>query len=230
LPAGKDSNLNSGTPHRVVYGLDYLGQGRSWPIDSQDGNSENEKNLIYSVDTWTDQVIHFIEEVIIPNHYDASSESNKPSDFKLHLVGNSVGGLIAVLVALKRPDLVDSICLLNATPVWGLNLPGWSGHLPPPPIPRWIGRYLFDKIRERSTIEKYLSTAYANPYAFGDDLVSIMSCVAQNNAFCTNTFLIFSISLSQLDCTNKKLYRRKRWACCICIYSLGTTGDLSRSK
>jgi len=179
LPAGKDSNLNSGTPHRVVYGLDYLGQGRSWPIDSQDGNSENEKNLIYSVDTWTDQVIHFIEEVIIPNHYDASSESNKPSDFKLHLVGNSVGGLIAVLVALKRPDLVDSICLLNATPVWGLNLPGWSGHLPPPPIPRLIGRYLFDKIRERSTIEKYLSTAYANQNAFGDDLVSIMSCVAQ---------------------------------------------------
>jgi pimeloyl-ACP methyl ester carboxylesterase len=161
----------------TVYGVDYLGQGRSWPMDCQDGNSENEKNVIYSIDTWADQVVHFIEEVIIPNHRQRIAENGADltSNTKVHLVGNSVGGLIAVLIALKRPELIESICLLNATPVWGLNLPGWSGHLPPPPIPRWIGRYLFDRIRERNTIEKYLLNAYANPSAFGDELVRISS-------------------------------------------------------
>ena len=47
-----------------MYGIDYLGQGRSWPIDCNDGNSESEAGLIYSVDTWADQVIAFINEVI----------------------------------------------------------------------------------------------------------------------------------------------------------------------
>jgi len=175
LKAGDDSDT---IPHRVVYGVDYLGQGKSWPINCQDGNSENEKNLIYSVDTWTEQIIHFIEEIIIPNYCAAvESKPQKEGDCKIHLVGNSVGGLIAVLVALKRPELIDSICLLNATPVWGLNLPGWSGHLPPPPIPRWIGRYLFDIIRDRGTIHKYLIAAYANANAFGDDLVRMNASI-----------------------------------------------------
>ena len=176
LSAQTGPNPNSDIyKYRVVYGVDYLGQGRSWPIECDDGNSVNEKDVIYSIDTWIDQIIHFIEEVIVPNHNECkiNNEIRKRGDFKMHLVGNSVGGLIAVLIALKRPDLIDSVCLLNATPIWGLNLPGWSGHLPPPPIPRWIGRYLFDKIRERRTIEKYLSTAYSNPTAFGDDLACI---------------------------------------------------------
>ena len=36
---------------RLVYGIDYLGQGRSWPKGCQDGNSESEKGLIYSAET-----------------------------------------------------------------------------------------------------------------------------------------------------------------------------------
>ena len=55
--------------------------------------------------------------------------------------------------------------------MWGLNLPGWSGHLPPPFIPRKIGRYLFDRIRDLNTIERYLENAYSNRSAFEDELV-----------------------------------------------------------
>ena len=149
---------------RKIYGIDYLGQGRSWPVDCDDGNSENEKGLIYSADMWADQIINFIETIILANH----------GNTKVNLVGNSVGGYLSVLLAAKRPDLIDSICLLNATPVWGLNLKGWSGHLPPPFIPRKIGRYLFDRIRDLGTIEKYLEAAYANRSAFDDTLVSFM--------------------------------------------------------
>lgn len=145
---------------RTVYGVDYLGQGRSWPIDCNDGNSENEKGLIYSIDMWTDQIIEFIESVIIPNH-----------TTKVHLIGNSVGGHLSAILAAKRPDLIESICLLNATPVWGLNLPFWNGQLPPPSIPRKIGRILFDKIRDLNTIEKYLDNAYFYRNAFDEELM-----------------------------------------------------------
>jgi pimeloyl-ACP methyl ester carboxylesterase len=111
-------------------------------------------------------VIRFIEEVIIPEH---TVDGVGPS--KVHLVGNSVGGHISAHVANQRPDLVSSVCLLNPTPVWGLNLPGWSGHLPAPKIPKAIGRYLFDRIRDLNTIEKYLEGAYSRNEAFDEKLV-----------------------------------------------------------
>ena len=36
---------------RLVYGIDYLGQGKSWPMECNDGDAECEKGLIYSADT-----------------------------------------------------------------------------------------------------------------------------------------------------------------------------------
>ena len=90
---------------------------------------------------------------------------------KVHLIGNSVGGHLSAILAAKRPDLIESICLLNATPVWGLNLPGWDGVLPPPFLPRKIGRYLFDRIRDLNTLEKYLVAAYYYRDAFDKKLI-----------------------------------------------------------
>eukprot|EP00980_Cylindrotheca_fusiformis_P001708 scaffold388_cov114-Cylindrotheca_fusiformis.AAC.17 len=150
-----------GDESQVVYCIDYLGQGASWPKDCQDGLSDNEKGLIYSAATWIDQLSTFIEEIILPEHPNG----------RVHVIGNSVGGYLAAHLACQRPDLIRSICLLNPTPVWGLNLPGWSGHLPAPKLPRAIGRYLFDKIRELDTIEKYLDNAYARKEAYDEELM-----------------------------------------------------------
>jgi pimeloyl-ACP methyl ester carboxylesterase len=36
---------------RVIYCVDYLGQGRSWPRNCQDGNSPSEHGLTYSAET-----------------------------------------------------------------------------------------------------------------------------------------------------------------------------------
>ena len=113
---------------------------------------------------WVDQIIAFIEEVVLPQEGGLHKQ--------IHLVGNSVGGHLAAYVAMRRPDLIKSICLLNPTPVWGLNLPGWSGHLPAPAIPRSIGRFLFDRIRDLKTIERFLEQTYARREAFTDELVS----------------------------------------------------------
>lgn len=90
---------------------------------------------------------------------------------RVHLVGNSVGGHLAAYVAVRRPDLISSICLLNPTPVWGLNLPGWSGHLPAPIIPKAIGRVLFDQIRDLKTIERFLEQTYSRRGAITEELV-----------------------------------------------------------
>lgn len=152
-----------------VYCLDYLGQGQSWPTDCDDGNSVSERGLRYCVYTWADQVATFIEEVILPG---AKSKY-------VHIVGNSLGGHIAVILAVRPGvrDCIASLVLLNATPVWGLNLPFWSGHLPPPLIPRIIGRILFDIIRDKKTIRKYLDSAYANSEAYDEELIQqIQSC------------------------------------------------------
>ena len=37
--------------NRLVYCIDYLGQGKSWPINCEDGMGPNEKGLIYSAET-----------------------------------------------------------------------------------------------------------------------------------------------------------------------------------
>mmetsp|Transcript_25935 Transcript_25935/g.62278 ORF Transcript_25935/g.62278 Transcript_25935/m.62278 type:complete len:469 (+) Transcript_25935:295-1701(+) len=141
----------------VLYGIDYLGQGKSWPTNCDDGNSSDESNLGYSADMWLDQLTGFIEEVIVPT----ASSSNK-----VHLVGNSVGGYLSTILACRHPHLVSSLALMNATPVWGLNLPGWDGRLPAPGFPKMVGRKMFDTIRNLDVIDKYLEAAYVHREAY----------------------------------------------------------------
>ena len=150
-----------GNDNHEIYCIDYLGQGRSWPLDCQDGEGPSEADLRYCGQTWVDQITAFIEEVVLA---DGNSE-------KVHIVGNSVGGHLAVFIAAQRPDLVESLALLNATPVWGLNLPGWNGKLPAPWFPKIVGRFLFDRIRDLQTIETYLEAAYFNRAAFDTKLI-----------------------------------------------------------
>lgn len=168
---------------RDIYSMDYLGQGDSWPIDCEDGNSKNEKGLRYCAETWLHQIVGFIEGSVVERS-------------KVHLVGNSVGGHLAVFVAAIRPDLVESVVLLNATPVWGLNLPFWSGHLPAPPIPKLVGRYLFDRIRDEATIREFLATTYSNREAYDDTLVQdVRRCTDNNGGHAAFSSILWSPSL-----------------------------------
>lgn len=154
----------------MIYGIDYLGQGNSWPTNcDDDGLSINECGLAYSADTWLEQLKGFIQEIVVPSCCNSSDDDEKHVglvDTRVHLVGNSVGGYLATMIAHRHPYLVSSLTLLNATPVWGLNLPGWDGKLPPPPFPRLLGRTLFESIRNEDVIDKYLEVAYVNREAF----------------------------------------------------------------
>ena len=141
---------------------------KSWPRECQDGDGPSEANLRYCGQTWVDQIIHFIEEVIFTRE---RSDGDGLLNRKVHIMGNSVGGHLAVFLAVQRPEYVESLALLNATPVWGLNLPGWNGRLPAPWLPKVVGRYLFDRIRDLQTIETYLEAAYFNRAAFDNSLI-----------------------------------------------------------
>ena len=138
-----------------IYAIDYLGQGKSWPANCDDGMSEDEYNLGYSADMWIDQLTNFILHVI-----------NGDTSEKVHIVGNSVGGYLGTILSYRHPHLVSTLTMLNGTPLWGLNLPMWDGILPAPPIPKAIGRAMFDIIRNPDIIDKYLEVAYNHKEAF----------------------------------------------------------------
>mmetsp|Transcript_25795 Transcript_25795/g.51625 ORF Transcript_25795/g.51625 Transcript_25795/m.51625 type:complete len:619 (-) Transcript_25795:112-1968(-) len=146
----------------LVYGIDYLGQGQSWPAFCDDGNSPDEFQLSYSADTWIEQLGLFLRDVVLADA--ANNDGDSPR--KAHIVGNSVGGYLAAVLSSLHPHLVSTVALLNATPVWGLNLPFWDGKLPAPFVPRRVGRALFDVIREEGTIDRYLEAAYATRGAY----------------------------------------------------------------
>jgi len=46
-----------------------------------------------------------------------------------------------------------------------------SGELPAPLVPKIVGRYLFDRMRDLNTIRKFLDNSYANRAAFDEELV-----------------------------------------------------------
>ncbi|KAJ8748767.1 hypothetical protein K2173_011322 [Erythroxylum novogranatense] len=161
-----------------VWAIDFLGQGLSLPVEnptmmSPDGNTSLEKDILwgfgdeaepwasdlaYSIDLWQDQVRYFIEEVI-----------GEP----VYLVGNSLGGYVALYFAACNPQLVKGVTLLNATPFWGFlpnptrsprlaRLFPWSGTFPLPESVRKLTDLLWQKIADPGSIADVLKQVYAD--------------------------------------------------------------------
>ncbi|KAG8363652.1 hypothetical protein BUALT_Bualt19G0044800 [Buddleja alternifolia] len=178
-----------GRDHRV-WALDFLGQGMSLPCEDptlgrKHGNEsmldeesnawgfgdESEswaKELVYSVDLWRDQVQYFIEEVI-----------KEP----VYLVGNSLGGYVALYFAACNPELVKGVTLLNATPFWGFlpnpersprlsRLFPWAGTFPLPSNVRKFIEVLWQKISDPRSIAEILKQVYADHTTKVDEVFS----------------------------------------------------------
>ncbi|KAG4386982.1 hypothetical protein AAZX31_11G146800 [Glycine max] len=171
-----------------VWALDFLGQGMSLPFEDPAplSNEEAASNgsvsswgfgdetkpwatkLVYSVDLWQDQVRCFIEEVI-----------GEP----VYLVGNSLGGLVALYFAANNPHLVKGVALLNATPFWGF-LPNpiksprlakifpWAGTFPLPSSIKRLTELLWEKISDPKSIAEVLSQVYADHSTNVDNVFS----------------------------------------------------------
>lgn len=80
-----DTDLVCLQTHRV-WALDLLGMGLSWPQSNRDATGA----LAYSIDTWTEQLVSFMEQVVAEPAY---------------VAGNSLGGLLAASLGATRPDL-----------------------------------------------------------------------------------------------------------------------------
>ncbi len=63
------------------------------------GYTERPEDIEYSVSTWTNHLIRFIETI---------------GESRVHIIGNSLGGALALQIANKRPDLVGKIVLMGA--------------------------------------------------------------------------------------------------------------------
>ncbi|KAK9128787.1 hypothetical protein Syun_017584 [Stephania yunnanensis] len=161
-----------------VWALDFLGQGMSLPSEDPApfGNEkkalEGENSLwgfgkksepwaaelVYSIDLWREQVRYFVEEVI-----------GEP----VYIVGNSLGGFVALYFAACNPQLVKGVTLLNATPFWGF-LPNpirsprlakifpWAGTFPMPDGVRKLTEFVWQKISDPRSIGEVLKQVYAD--------------------------------------------------------------------
>lgn len=149
-----ERNLGPLAEAHQVFALDYLGQGRSWP----EGDIEPHHGLVLSVETWMEQIVSFIEDVVKEPCY---------------LAGNSLGGFLATAVAATRPDLVKGVVLFNATPFWSFapnrrGLSEWvkrtivpyDGTLPAPSGAYKLGAAWFDGLRNPVTVKSMLSGAW----------------------------------------------------------------------
>lgn len=137
-----------------VWAVDFLGQGMSLPSEPEEWANE----LVFSVDLWQDQVQRFVEEVI-----------GEP----VYVVGNSLGGYVALCFAASTPELVKGVALLNATPFWGF-LPNptrnprlarmfpWAGGSPLPPKVKKFIEFIWQKFSEPESIAKILRQVYVD--------------------------------------------------------------------
>ncbi|CAN4076835.1 unnamed protein product [Withania somnifera] len=164
-----------GRDHRI-WAIDFLGQGKSLPCEDLTSPSKENpdgghplwgfgdeaepwaKELVYSIDLWKEQVHYFIEEVI---------------EEPVYIVGNSLGGYVAIYFAACYPHLVKGVTLLNATPFWGFfpnpaRSPRLSrvfprvGKFPLPTSVRKLTKLVWQKISDPESIAKVLKQVYAD--------------------------------------------------------------------
>lgn len=170
-----------------VWALDFLGQGKSLPSEDPapltrlDVSEEKDQiwgfgekavpwanELVYSMDLWCDQVRDFVEQVV-----------GEP----VYIVGNSLGGFVALYFAACNPQLVKGVTLLNATPFWGflpnpVRSPGlakifpWAGTFPLPSSVRKLTEIVWQKISDPRSIREVLKQVYADHSTKIDEVFS----------------------------------------------------------
>ncbi|KAL5725030.1 hypothetical protein ACHQM5_008226 [Ranunculus cassubicifolius] len=153
---GQGMSLPGEDPTLLAHGNDMGGKDLAWGFGEQ--TEPWASDLVYSIDLWKDQVRHFAEEVI-----------GEP----VYIVGNSLGGFVALYFAAYYPHLVKGITLLNATPFWGF-LPNriksprlakifpWAGTFPLPANVRKLTEIIWEKISDPRSIGDILRQVYAD--------------------------------------------------------------------
>lgn len=144
-----------------VYAIDLIGFGLSAKPTPNDP-------IAYTFETWGEQVLAFCQEVLGESAF---------------LVGNSVGCIVALQVAVLAPDWVRGVAMLNcslrllhdrkrqALPWYQRSttplLQGLLGYRP-------LGHFFFGRIARAQVIRKLLKQAYRRAEAVTDELVNAL--------------------------------------------------------
>ena len=203
------ANANATT---CVWALDFVGQGASWPCDDEsssfpyvDEEDAAPAGFRYSVETWRDQVTHFLTEIVQPKNGGA------------YLAGNSLGGYVAALVAAteildaktidedddETKTKVKGLILLNATPFWAFvpsdassfarRVWPWDGATPAPSWIRAPFESYWDAFRSEANVKGLLSLVYGDGRGKVDDTL-VRDIITPTNrkpaltAFCSVVF------------------------------------------
>jgi pimeloyl-ACP methyl ester carboxylesterase len=114
----------------------------------------------YSLAAHARVITDFIEREAQPGHGNGHHNGHGP----VHLIGNSLGGTVATLVAARRPDLVRSLTLVSpAMPV--LRPRSTNAHLPALAAP-WIGQRLARRLGRfpvEARVKATLALCFADP-------------------------------------------------------------------
>lgn len=160
------------------YAVDLIGFGGSAkPTPNPD--------LGYTFETWAQQIADFVQDVV-----------KSP----VFLVGNSIGCIVAMQMAVDYPQWVTGVAALNcslrllherkrASIPWYRNV----GASVAQTIlkNRFIAQTFFQQIAKPKTIKKILSQAYRNPEAITDELVEIILKPAQDQG-AVDVFIAFT--------------------------------------
>jgi pimeloyl-ACP methyl ester carboxylesterase len=141
----------SGSPVVFCHGL--FGQGRNW---TQAGKALAEDHRVLLVDMPHHGRSSWGESFDYLDAADRVAALLDPAD-PVALVGHSMGGKIAMLVALRRPELVSRLCVVDVAPVGYRHADEFRGYI------AGMRSLDLDRMERRAEADEGLTEAVPNP-------------------------------------------------------------------
>ncbi|MDR9405448.1 MAG: alpha/beta fold hydrolase, partial [Halothece sp. Uz-M2-17] len=164
-------NLPVLAQHYRVFAIDLIGFGFS--DKPTPGLVQTADQIPYTFETWGQQLVDFCQDIVGGSAF---------------LIGNSIGCIVALQVAVMSPELVQGLVLLNCAlrqfHERKQDHLAWYERISRPWVQsllgkRAVGRFFFSLIARPKIIRSILKQAYINPAAVTDELIQILLAPAQ---------------------------------------------------
>lgn len=114
---------------RLVFCHGLFGQGKNWTTIARQFAGEHRTLLVdlphHGRSAWADR----FDYVEIADQVAGALAETGPADDPVALVGHSMGGKVAMLVALRHPELVERLCVVDVSPVAYQHASEFAGYV-----------------------------------------------------------------------------------------------------